>query len=135
MLNMKTLLFIFLGGGIGSILRYIISSLEHKLFPATFLPISTLFVNILGCFIIGYCSSLFKDYSCLRPLFITGFCGGFTTFSTFSSENINLLLNGQFLSSIIYIALSIILGLLAVYLGIHVSKQWNWKSIIYILNE
>ena len=72
---MKTLLFIFLGGGIGSILRYIISSLEHKLFPATFLPISTLFVNILGCFIIGYCSSLFKDYSCLRPLFITGFCG------------------------------------------------------------
>ncbi len=120
---MKTLLFIFLGGGIGSILRYIISSLEHKLFPATFLPISTLFVNILGCFIIGYCSSLFKDYSCLRPLFITGFCGGFTTFSTFSSENINLLLNGQFLSSIIYITLSIILGLLAVYLGIHISKQ------------
>ena len=122
MLNMKTLLFIFLGGGIGSILRYIISSLEHKLFPATFLPISTLFVNILGCFIIGYCSSLFKDYSCLRPLFITGFCGGFTTFSTFSSENINLLLNGQFLSSIIYIALSIILGLLAVYLGVYISK-------------
>lgn len=120
---MKTLLFIFLGGGIGSILRYIISSLEHKLFPATFLPINTLFVNILGCFIIGYCSSLFKDYSCLRPLFITGFCGGFTTFSTFSSENINLLLNGQFLSSIIYITLSIILGLLAVYLGIHISKQ------------
>ena len=116
---MKTLLFIFLGGGIGSILRYIISSLEHKLFPATFLPISTLFVNILGCFIIGYCSSLFKDYSCLRPLFITGFCGGFTTFS---SENINLLLNGQFLSSIIYIALSIILGLLAVYLGVYISK-------------
>ena len=120
---MKTLLFIFLGGGIGSILRYIISSLEQKLFPATFLPINTLFVNILGCFIIGYCSSLFKDYSCLRPLFITGFCGGFTTFSTFSSENINLLLNGQFLSSIIYITLSIILGLLAVYLGIHISKQ------------
>ena len=119
---MKTLLFIFLGGGIGSILRYIISFFGYKLFSANSLPIGTLFINILGCFIIGCCTSLFKDNSYLKHLVITGFCGGFTTYSTFSAENVNLLLDGQFLYSITYIALSIILGLLAVYLGIQIVK-------------
>lgn len=120
---MKTLLFVFLGGGIGSVLRFIVSSFGQKLWTINSFPLGTLLVNILGCFMIGVFTSLLKDNPQLKFLLITGFCGGFTTFSTFSSENIHLWQSGQIFIAIIYIALSLILGFMAVYLGLQIIKH------------
>ena len=119
---MKELLYIFVGGGIGSTLRYIASLLwQHlRLHPAysdIIFPWPTLIVNIVGCLLIG----LFYAHSAswhLKPettlMLTTGLCGGLPTFSTFSYESITLLRTGHTTLFIIYISTSIILGLAAV---------------------
>lgn len=122
---LKSVLLVALGGSIGSILRYITSIITAKFYSANF-PLATFIVNIIGCLIIGVVFGIFERNGIvndnLRLLLITGFCGGFTTFSAFSSENINLLQNGNFFIALSYISLSIILGLIAVWFGLFVSK-------------
>jgi len=117
---LKNVLLIGFGGFIGSIARYFVSMLNLSV---TFLPIpfGTLLVNVTGSFIIGFLAGI-ADKSMLlttgwRLFLMVGFCGGFTTFSTFTSENLMLMHNGQVLSVLIYTALSIILGFTAVFLG------------------
>lgn len=118
---MKALLFVFLGGGTGSVLRFIASlywshlSL-HPRYANISIPVPTLIVNIVGAFMIG----LFYQYSDrwglspeTRLLLTTGLCGGFTTFSTFSYEGITLLREGMYGSYALYLTLSIVFGLLA----------------------
>lgn len=84
----------------------------------------TFVVNIIGCFLIGVLTSYFlKVDNYLKFLLITGFCGGFTTFSTFSAENYSLWQNGNYPILLLYVLLSIIVGLIAVYLGLHVAKN------------
>jgi CrcB protein len=121
----KEILLVGLGGGVGSILRYLGSVYSSRIFHTNF-PVGTFFVNILGCFIIGLLISLVEHQQVLnenhRLLFITGFCGGFTTFSAFSSESLRLFESGNSLSGIFYIAVSVFTGISAVWLGIWLLK-------------
>lgn len=109
---MLNCLVVALGGGIGACLRYLIGLLPLKE-PFTF-PVKTLFINILGCFVIGLIASLAAKTTSLSPrtvLFIkTGLCGGFTTFSTFALETETLLKTGHIGLAILYVALSVVVG-------------------------
>ncbi|NJW53712.1 fluoride efflux transporter CrcB [Salinimicrobium oceani] len=120
---MKQVFLVFLGGGAGSVLRYLVSS---NLNPAYNLPMGTFLVNITGSLIIGLVLGLGLKQELLSPntsLFLaTGFCGGFTTFSAFSYENQQLLKTGDFLHFGIYAAGSIVLGIAAVLLGLYLAR-------------
>lgn len=121
---MKTLLYIFLGGGFGSILRFLVSDYTQKLWNVKHFPLGTFTVNILGCFLVGAAAAYFmKVDSTLKFLMITGFCGGFTTFSTFSLENMTLWQEGHYSTLFAYIFLSVALGFLAVYSGFTMLKR------------
>lgn len=117
---MKQLLLVGLGGFIGSVLRFMVSKLNLYWYFLS-IPMGTLTVNIIGSFVIGILAGISAKseiLSCDFRLFLmVGVCGGFTTFSSFSNENLMLMQNGQFLSAIIYTGLSILFGLIAVYVG------------------
>ncbi len=121
---MKQFLLVFLGGGIGSGLRYLLSKTLNPYTTNFF--IGTFGVNILGCLIIGIILGLSAKSTALSNntvLFITiGFCGGFTTFSSFALENYGMLREGQITSFLLYTLSSIIVGILAVALGLWLSK-------------
>lgn len=120
----KQLILVGLGGGIGSVFRYLTSVFTAKYYANVF-PLATFITNVLGCFVIGiligYFSNTNPDNN-LKLLFITGFCGGYTTFSTFAAENITLLQNQNYLTLIAYTLASVIVGFLAVGLGLMLTK-------------
>ncbi len=121
---MKQFLLIFLGGGVGSFLRYLISKSLNSYYPNFYL--GTFMVNILGCFIIGLLIGLSVRNNYISEnhvlLLGTGFCGGFTTFSTFALESHLLLKEHSLLYMSAYLGLSIILGILAIALGLYICK-------------
>lgn len=117
---MVTLLYIFLGGGCGCVLRYLVSQASAPLNGSCHFPIGTLICNVLGCFLIGLFnswSSRFGWSADTKLLLTVGLCGGFTTFSTFSNESITMLQNEAYMSYSIYVISSIVLGLAAVIAG------------------
>jgi CrcB protein len=121
----KTIILVGFGGAIGSILRYLSGWFASKYFQGSF-PISTLVINILGSLLIGvFIGILAKFYPENHPLkflLIIGFCGGFTTFSSFAVENYNLFQNQQQFSAYIYIITSVILTISAVGIGNYLTK-------------
>lgn len=123
---MKNLLLIFTGGGLGSLARYGLSRLINSLSVSHF-PFGTFFVNIIGCFLIGFIIFYTERYGeqadTWRLFLATGLCGGFTTFSTFSLENTQLLSDQRILFFFLYAAGSVILGLAATYLGLLAGRN------------
>jgi CrcB protein len=121
---MRNLFYIFIGGGLGSILRYLISNYTQKLWNVNSFPMGTFLVNITGCLLIGFLTSYFvKNDNSLKFLLITGLCGGYTTFSTFSVENYTLWQNQQYGILSLYVLLSLILGFGAVILGMKIQTS------------
>lgn len=113
-----------IGGFAGSIARYLLSQYFSKVLLISF-PVGTFFVNILGSFFIGVIYAATEEHPFMlhyRLLLATGFCGGFTTFSAFASENLNLLQKGEYFMFLTYIVSSIVLGIIAVFLGIYFTK-------------
>lgn len=121
---MKILIFIGTGSFFGGILRYLISDNVQSKYLTAF-PLGTMFVNILGCFLIGLVFGLSDRFNFsqeVRLFIATGFLGGFTTFSAFSNETVNLLRTGQLEYAFLNIGLSVFFGLIATFLGISITK-------------
>jgi CrcB protein len=114
-----------LGGGTGSVLRYLLSVVITRYFRTVF-PLAIFTVNVSGCFLIGILLGLLERSPFMNPelrfLFITGFCGGYTTFSTFSAENVGLFQSGHWLTALLYIAASVSAGMGAVWIGLTLAK-------------
>jgi fluoride exporter len=114
---LKNILLIGTGGALGSVLRYLTGIAFG---PGPF-PYATLFINITGSFIIGLVCALAlknENFAVQYKLFLaTGFCGGFTTFSAFSLENVQMLQQGKYAGVFIYATISLILGIAATVIG------------------
>lgn len=125
---MQQLLIIGFGGFIGSILRFLLSRLNLSVHFLS-IPVGTLLINILGSLAIGFLAGMATKSELIpanmRLFLMVGVCGGFTTFSSFTLENMTLLQNGQYFSAFVYIAASILLGLTAVFAGFFLSNYIN----------
>jgi CrcB protein len=121
----RHLLLIGTGGFLGSVARYLVSRMTARVEWLS-VPLGTLSVNIIGSLLIGLLIGISEKSPLLttewRMFLMVGICGGFTTFSSFTGENLMLMRNGQFLSLFLYTGLSILLGFAAVYLGYVSSK-------------
>ena len=118
------LLLIAIGGAAGSVLRYLVGGRVQHFAPHGF-PLGTLFVNVVGCFLIGILIRQFMNiqtHNYLRALLVVGFCGGFTTFSTFSMETVGLIEGGEYPRAMAYIALSLTLCLTATFAGMTMMR-------------
>jgi CrcB protein len=107
---MNTAIAIFVGGGLGSLARYGVSKASLLWFKSAF-PMGTLFANVLSCIILALAVGLFKDkiaaHPFWMPMIVIGFCGGFSTFSTFSYETMQLMQNGNYGYAIANIVISV----------------------------
>ena len=122
---MKNFLLVFIGGGFGSGLRYLIGKYLNSSLGG--FPIGTFTVNIIGSLLIGLILGYAAKENSLSQnqvlLLATGFCGGFTTFSAFAHENFQMLKTGDIMQFSIYTIGSIVVGLIAVFIGIYIAKN------------
>ena len=116
---MKSFILVFLGGGLGSGLRYLVAITMNQY--SKVLPFGTFTVNMLGCLLIGLVLGYAQKENTLTSnqtlLLATGFCGGFTTFSAFASENLELIRNGELFNFSIYAIGSVFLGIVLILIG------------------
>ena len=121
---LKEIIAVFIGGGIGSVLRFMVNKIEF--ISENNIPYPTLISNILGCFILGLVLGYFlknENPNSILFVFLTvGVCGGFTTFSSFSYENLELLENGQIFTFLTYMFGSLVVGMISVYSGTYLFK-------------
>ena len=122
---MKSFLLVFLGGGMGSSLRYLVTIAMNQY--SKVLPFGTFTVNILGCLLIGLILGYAQRENTITSnqtlLLATGFCGGFTTFSAFANENLELIKNGEIFNFSVYTIGSILVGVLAVFIGFYLTNR------------
>ena len=122
----RSILLVGVGGFVGSVARYLVAILFSSQVSSVF-PFATLTVNIVGCFLIGILFALSDRGNVLSPewriLLTTGFCGGFTTFSTFSYESLRLMQDGEYLYLAAYVFVSVFVGLAATYVGITLVRS------------
>ena len=115
-----------LGGALGSVSRFLLGPALQRAFNATF-PVGTLFINVVGSLILGFVLGLAAEGVDVRPearAFIAiGFCGGFTTFSTFSYEAVRLLEDGEGSRAALYILASVVLSVGAAFIGLVAARQ------------
>lgn len=121
----KNIILVAVGGAFGSVARYLLSRAVQGSVLSAF-PFGTLTVNLLGCFAIGFLCALAGTGAGvgqgMRLVLVAGFCGGFTTFSTFMNESLSLMHDGNVLMAAAYVGVSVALGLAAVYLGMQLTK-------------
>lgn len=122
---LKQIVLVGMGGGTGSIFRYLTSVLTSRYYANVF-PMATFTANLIGCFLIGLFIGYIDRNHTLSPdyrfLLVTGFCGGYTTFSSFALENFNLFHSQNYFTLAAYILLSVVMGYIAVALGMYISK-------------
>jgi CrcB protein len=125
---MLNLVFVGVGGLLGSIGRCLLAGAVYQIFPNAFFPLGTAAVNILGCFLIGFITGLAEVRNLLSPelrvFLLIGLLGGFTTFSTFGYETIALLRDGAFLTAVANVLVQVIMGLSAVWIGFNVIRYF-----------
>lgn len=123
---MKSIAFVFLGGGLGSVLRFLISKWTANSYTGNF-PLGTFAANVLACFILGIIISALGSRFGLnegyRHVWIYGFCGGFSTFSTFSSETFHLFQSNQVWMGALYVAASVVICISVLIVGLWLGQK------------
>lgn len=114
-----TYLYVFLGGGLGSLARYLTSKGATAMFSTNF-PLGTFISNIVACIILAclvvFVSNKQEEFSWVQPLLIIGFCGGYSTFSSFSNETYSLITNGYTALAILNVIISVTVGVGLIFL-------------------
>lgn len=122
---MTKLFYLGIGTLTGGFARYFLAGAVHKGFGSAF-PYGTLAVNLLGCFVIGFLGAIAEEKFFLGPdgriLLMTGFCGAFTTFSTFMLETGNLMKDGEFFPALLNVILSVVAGFIVYRFGVLLSN-------------
>ncbi len=123
-------LYVFLGAGLGGVLRFLTSKLVHDLLSDWLLPVGTFSVNMLGCLLIGFFAQLAESHSFMTPeirlFLVVGMLGGFTTFSTFGFDLFTLIHEGKLVWAIMNAVSQVVLGVLLVYLG-----YWSARALSF----
>ena len=125
-----SIIYVALGGALGSVSRYLLGTWTQSISKSIDFPYGTLTVNLIGCFIIGFLSQLAESRGVFTPesrafVFI-GVLGGFTTFSSFGNDSINLLRDGETFNALANVGANVILGLALVWLGRSIA-YWTWR--------
>lgn len=125
-----SIIFVALGGALGSVSRYLLGTWIQSVSESIDFPFGTLAINLIGCFVIGLLSQLAEARGVFtsesRALVFVGILGGFTTFSSFGNDTINLIRDGEMFNALANVGANVILGLLLVWLGRTVAF-WIWK--------
>lgn len=125
-----TVFLVALGGALGSVLRYLLGTWTQAISKSIDFPYGTLAVNLMGCFIIGILAQLAETRGAFtsesRAFVFIGILGGFTTFSSFGNETINLLRDGESFNALANISANVIFGLILVWLG-RTAAYWIWR--------
>jgi CrcB protein len=128
--SINTVIFVALGGAFGSVLRYLLSTWTQTISKSIDFPYGTLTVNLVGCFVIGFLSYLAEARGAFtvesRAFIFVGILGGFTTFSSFGNETMNLFREGESLNALANVGANVIFGLILVWLGRSVA-YWIWR--------
>jgi CrcB protein len=129
---MDKVLAVFLGAGVGGVLRYLISLVIVRPHAADF-PWATLLINLLGCLLIGYLGTFFAHLAprgdVLRVGILVGLLGGFTTFSSFGRETFDLLTHDRRTFAVVYVLVSTLGGLLLVGIGHAIAHRWHITTV------